>query len=133
MVDIFADIICTFAVMKNRNMMTDYIRRTQIIVLATSANALLAVGSAGKFAEIAVGINGAKENWLELSSGSVRNDDFEVNMQCSTWFMPALAKSNVGSLCGMVADDTMLTCSFFLQKKSTNAARTSPPVGFSPL
>lgn len=40
------------------------------------------------------------------------------------WFMPALAKSNVGSSRGMVADEWTYVCSFLL-KKSMNRCRIS--------
>ena len=49
-----------------------------------------------------------------------------------TWFMPALAKSRVGSSWGMVADEGTNVCSFFSEKKEMNFERTSAPVGTLP-
>src|SRR5262245_44917668 len=45
------------------------------------------------------------------------------------WFMPALAKSSVGSSCGTTGDDGTKVCPCFLQKKSMSCWRISFAVG----
>lgn len=48
--------------------------------------------------------------------------DNELNKK-NTWFIPALAKSSVGSSWGMVDEECTSTCSYFLTKKSINICR----------
>src|SRR5262249_59454939 len=47
------------------------------------------------------------------------------------WFIPALAKSSVGSSCGTTGDDGTKVCPCFWQKKSMNCLRISFAVGIS--
>ena len=48
-----------------------------------------------------------------------------ITLSVSTWFMPALAKSNVGSSSGIVDDEWTYSCFFSWTKKSINALRIS--------
>ena len=40
------------------------------------------------------------------------------------WFMPALAKSKVGSSCGTTGEDGTIVCACSLSKKEVNVFRT---------
>lgn len=48
-----------------------------------------------------------------------------ITLSVSTWFMPALAKSSVGSSSGIVDDEWTYSCCFSWIKKSINALRIS--------
>jgi len=48
-----------------------------------------------------------------------------ITLSVSTWFMPALAKSSVGSSSGIVDDEWTYSCCFSWIKKSINAWRIS--------
>ena len=49
----------------------------------------------------------------------------QITLSVSTWFMPALAKSSVGSSSGIVDDEWTYSCCFSWIKKSINALRIS--------
>lgn len=66
------------------------------VVLASSTDTLLRVECTLQFGHIRVRINGPEEYGLVLGECEWRRSTLEVIAR-RTWFMPALAKSSVGS------------------------------------
>ena len=71
---------------------------------------------------------------MSINKSSLQLDSVSAaGFGACTWFMPALANSSVGSLCGTTLLDGTMVCPF-VAKKSKNVCRTrSPAGGQSPL
>lgn len=89
------------------------------VVLPAGADALLGVERTLELGHVRVGVDSTEEDGLELHTNEHPLSDL---VDEPTWFMPAFAKSSVGSSKGMVGDDGQKTW-FFWRKKSKNCWR----------
>ena len=79
-------------------------RRT--IVLSSCTYTFLGVEGAFQSRELGVGVDRAKKDRLELERVSARMHAIDrKHLPRRTWFMPALAKSSVGSSYGIVDEE----------------------------
>ena len=118
----------------------------------TSANALLRVDGASELSEIRVGVDSSEEDGLVLiramEKGGFQDQlssrcivflsvawlcqaTLQSNQRIRTWFMPALAKSKVGSSWGMVEELGTKVCPFWSRKYEMNVSRTLTAVQWS--